>query len=119
MIEVMYPGDIEKITSPDIQAYLHKCFKEIANPLVPEREGYFIYVDEFPLLYRSHHLMYFTLPVIADGLFNHVEGISMEGDIVEVSLLFSNEFLITLVFKGLDKKNLEIITKDRIDEKRD
>lgn len=113
MIEVMYPIDIEKINSSEIQAYLFKRFKEIDYSLMPHIEGYFLYVKEFSLLYERHRLKHFTLPSITEGLFDEVEGVSVEGDIVEVSILFNNEFLMSLVFNSLDEKSLEIITKEK------
>ena len=112
MIEVLQPEDIEKIDVPEVQAYLHKRFKEIDYRLTPHIEGYFLYIDAFLLLYKSNQLKYLILPSITEGLFDKVEGVSVEGDIVEVSLLFNNEFLMSLIFKGLDQKSLEVITKD-------
>ena len=113
IIEVMYPNDIDKISSPEIQAYLYKRFKEIDYSLIPHVEGYFLYVKDFSLLYESHNLNYLILPSIGEGLFDHIEGISVEDDIVEVSLLFNNEFLMSLVFNGSDEKSLEIVTKEK------
>lgn len=119
MIEIMYPNDIEKIISPKIQAYLYKRFKEIDYSLIPHIEGYFLYVKDFSLLHESHRLNHLILPSISEGLFDHVEGVSIEGDIVEVSLVYNNSFLMSLVFNGLDEKSLEIVTKEGKDEKRD
>ena len=117
MIEVMHPSDIEEIDVPEVQAYLHKRFKEIDYGLTPHIEGYFLYVEAFSLLYEKQRLKHLVLPSIAGGLFDRVEGVSVEGDIVEVSLLFNNEFLMSLVFKGLDQKSLEVITKEKKIEK--
>ncbi len=113
MVEVMHSSDIGKIRSPDVQ----KRFTEIDNRLIPQIEGYFLYVEDFSLLYESHQLKHFILPSIKEGLFDRVEGVSVEGDIVEVSLLFNNEFLMSLVFKGLDQESLEVITKEKQIEK--
>ena len=117
MIDVMNPNDIEKIDVPEVQAYLYKRFKEINYTLMPQIEGYFLFVEDFSLLYESHQLMHFILPSIKEGLFDRVEGVSVEGDIVEVSLLFNNEFLMSLIFKGLDQESLEVITKEEKIEK--
>lgn len=116
MIEVMSTNDIGKIDSQEIRTYLHKRFKEIDYALTPNIEGYFLYVKEFTLLYVNHRLTHLVLPSIGEGLFDHVEGVSVEGGIVEVLLSFSNEFLISLVFSGLDEKSLEIITKEKESE---
>lgn len=113
MIEVMCPNDIGKISSPEIRAYLHKRFKEIGYPLIPHIEGYFLYVQDFSLLYESHVLKHLILPSIAEGLFDKIEGVTVDGDILEVSLLFNNEFLMSLVFFGLDEMSLEIMTKEK------
>ncbi len=112
MIEVMNTNDIEKIDVPEIQAYLYKRFKEIDYTLIPQIEGYFLYVEAFSLLLTRHRLKHLILPSIADGLFDRIEGVSVEGDIVEVSLLFNNEFFMSLVFNGLDEKSLEIVNKE-------
>ncbi len=117
MIEVMYSEDIEKINAPAVQVYLHKRFKEIDHTLIPHIEGYFLYVEDFSLLLTSHRLKHLVLPSIAEGLFDRVEGMALEGEIVEVSLLFNNEFLMSLVFHGLDQKSLEVITKEKKIEK--
>jgi len=117
MIEVMTPNDIEEINVPEVQAYLYKRFKEIAYTLIPQIEGYFLYVEDFSLLYESHQLMHIILPSIEEALFDRLEGLSVEGDIVEVSLLFNNEFLISLVFKGLDQESLEVISGESKSEK--
>ena len=114
MIEVMHPNDIEKIDVPELQVYLRKRFKEIDYTLIPHVEGYFLYVEDFSLLLESHRLKYLILPSLADGLFNDVEGVSEEGDIVEVSLLFNNEFLLSLIFKSIDQRNLSIIRGEKI-----
>lgn len=112
MVEVMNTKDIEKITSTEMQTYLFKRFKEINYHLIPHVEGYFLYVEDFTSLYKSHQLSHLILPSISEGLFDHVEGVSIDGDIVEVSLLFNNEFLMSLVFNGLDVKSLVMITKE-------
>jgi len=117
MIEVMYLRDVKKIDNPEVASYLCKRFKEIDYTLIPQIEGYFLYVEDFSLLLESHRLKYLILPSIAEGLFNDIEGVSVEGDIVEVSLLFNNEFLMSLVFNSLDQKSLEIITKEKNIEK--
>lgn len=112
MIEVMSINDIESITSAPMRKYLFKRFEEIGT-LNPPTEGYFLIVNDFALLQERQPLHYMCLPSIAEGLFDHIEGISVEGDIVEVSLLFNNEFLMSLVFNGLDEKSLEIVTKEK------
>ena len=59
----------------------------------------------------SHRLSYVTLPSISEGLFRNIEGITIKGDIVEVSLLFCNEFLLSVIFYRLNAKSLDLITK--------
>ena len=110
MIEVMTQSDIAKVDVLAVQTYLHKRFKELEYLLNPITEGYFIYVKDFTSLQVSHRLTYVTLPSIAEGLFRHIEGITIKEDIVEVSLLFNNEFLLSLIFYGLDANSLNLIT---------
>ena len=112
MIEVMSINDIGSITSVAMRKYLFKRFEEIGT-LNPQTEGYFLVVNDFALLQERQPLHYVCLPSIAEGLFDEVEGVSVEGNIVEASLLFGNEFLMSLVFNGLDEKSLEIVTKEK------
>jgi len=117
MIEVMYLRDIEKIDDPEVVSYLQKRFQEIDHVLHPQTEGYFLYVEDFSTLYEEHKQHYFTLPSIDKGLFDRVEKVDIKGDIVEVSLLFNNEFMMSLIFYALDQKSLESITKGEKIEK--
>ncbi len=110
MVEVMTQSDILKINLPQVQNYLERRFKELEYPLQPSTEGYFIYVEDFTALQVSHRLTFVTLPSIAEGLFRHIEAISIKDDIVEVSLLFNNEFLLSLIFYRLDTDSLNLIT---------
>lgn len=112
MIEVMSINDIGSITSAAMRKYLFKRFEEIGT-LNSQTEGYFLVVNDFALLQERQPLHYVCLPSISDGLFDHVEGVAVEGDIVEVSLLFNNEFLMSLIFSDLDEKSLEIVTKEK------
>ena len=112
MIEVMYPRDIEKIDNPEVARYLHKRFLEIDYTLHPQTEGYFLYVEAFTSLYKNHIQHYFTLPSISEGLFDRVENIEIENGVVEVSLLFNNEFMISLIFHNLTAEELQVITKE-------
>ena len=112
MIEVMYLRDIEKITDPEVESYLHKRFQEIAHTLHPQTEGYFLYVEDFNSLYQKNMQRYFTLPSIDEGLFERVEKVDRQGNIVEVSILFNNEFMMSLIFHNLTQEQLKIITKE-------
>ena len=116
MIEVMYVRDVKKIDDPEVASYLHTRFQEIDHILHPQTEGYFLYVEKFQLLYERHIQHYFTLPSIEEGLFERVEAVDIHGDIVEVSLLFNNEFMMSLVFYKLKQEYLEIITKESKNE---
>ena len=111
MVEVMNEKDIAKIDLLPVHTYLHKRFKELEHPLEPSTEGYFIYVKDFTTLQVSHRLTYVTLPSISEGLFRHIEAITIKDDIVEVSLLFSNQFLLSVIFYRLDTKSLNLIMK--------
>jgi hypothetical protein len=112
MIEVMYPRDIEKINDPVVASYLHKRFQEMDHILHPQTEGYFLYVEEFSSLHQRHSQHYFTLPSIDEGLIDSVENVKIEGNIVEVSILFNNEFMMSLIFHNLTSEQLQIITKE-------
>jgi hypothetical protein len=112
MIEVFQMMDIANIGIGEVKDYLYRRFKEIGYELDPQREGYFVYVDDFSMLYEHHHLTYFTLPSLDEGLLNCIEAIDREDDLVEVSLLFNNEFLISLVFYKLQSSHLHILQKE-------
>ena len=112
MIEVMYIRDIEKIDNPEVASYLHKRFQEMDHILHPPTEGYFLYVEDFSSLHKKNIQHYFVLSSIDDGLFNSVENVDIQGSIVEVSLLFNNEFIISLIFHNLTQEQLKIIIKE-------
>ena len=112
MIEVMYPRDIEKINNSEVASYLHKRFQEIDHTLHPQTEGYFLYVEEFSSLYKKNIQHYCVLPSIDEGLFDSVEKVDIQGLIVEVSLLFNNEFMMSLIFHNLTSEQLQIIRKE-------
>jgi len=112
MVEVMYPRDIEKINDPEVASYLHKRFQEIDHVLHPQTEGYFLYVEAFTSLYKKNTQYYLVLPSIQEGLFNKIENVEVENGVVEVSLLFNNEFMISLIFHNLTAEELQVITKE-------
>ncbi len=116
MIEVMHLRDVEKIDNPEVASYLHKRLQEIDHILHPQTEGYFLYVEEFTSLYKKNIQHYFVLPSIEEGLFERVESIDIQGDIVEISLLFNNEFMMSLIFYKLKQEYLEVITKENKNE---
>ena len=113
MIEVMYLRDAKKIDNPEVASYLRKRFKVIDHVLHPQTEGYFLYVEDFSSLYKNNIQHYFVLPSIDDGLFDSVENVDIQGSIVEVSLLFNNEFMMLLIFHNLTQEQLKIITKEK------
>ncbi len=114
MIEVMYLRDVEKIDNPEVASYLQKRLQEIDHILHPQTEGYFLYVEEFTSLYKKNMQHYFTLSSIDEGLFERVESVDIQGDIVEVSILFNNEFMMSLIFHNLTQEQLKIITKEEM-----
>jgi len=116
MIEVMYLRNVEKIDNPEVTSYLQKRLQEIDHILHPQTEGYFLYVEEFTSLYKKNIQHYFTLPSIDEGLFDRVEKVDIQGLIVEVSILFNNEFMMSLIFYKLKQEYLEIITKENKNE---
>ena len=113
MIEVMYLRDVEKIDDLEVASYLHKRLQDIDHILHPQTEGYFLYVEDFTSLYKKNIQHYFVLPSIEEGLFNSVENIDVQGNILEVSLLFNNEFMISLIFHNLTQEQLKIIRKEK------
>ena len=112
MIELMYLRDLEKIDNPEVASYLQKRFQEIDHVLHPQTEGYFLYVENFSSLYEKHTQHYFTLPSIDEGLFERVEKVDIQGNIIEVSILFNNEFMMSLIFHNLTEDQLQIIAKE-------
>ncbi len=116
MIEVMYLRDVEKIDNPEVASYLQKRFQDIDHVLHPQSEGYFLYEEDFTSLYEKNTQHYFVLPSIDEGLFDRVEKVEIQGNIVEVSILFNNEFMISLILHNLSQEYLEIITKEKKNE---
>ena len=110
MIEVMYLKDIEKIDDSKVKKYLHKRFQELNHVLSPQSEGYFLYVEDFNSLHINHRQHNFTLPSIAEGMLESIENVTVQDNIVEVSLLFNNEFMISLILHDLTLEQLALIT---------
>ncbi len=106
MVEIFQPQDVLDVSPISVQRYLLTRFTEIGYTLNPKSEGYFIYVDDFTELTQTQSLSYITLPSLEEGLFSSVEDITIKGDIVEVSLLFNNEFLLSLIFYKIDLADL-------------
>lgn len=108
MIEILDDNDINRIASQRVREHLHKRFQEIGGIQNPSVEGYFVYVDDFEQLYHRNMLRFVDLPGIEDGILKYNEGVLQYGEIVEVSILFNNEFLLTLVLDDLgeDQKSL-------------
>ena len=113
MIEVMYLKDVDKIDNPEVANYLQKRFQEINHVPHPQSEGYFLYVENFSSLYEKRTQHYFVLPSIDEGLFERVEKVDIQGNIIEVSILFNNEFMISLILYNLPQEYLKIITKEK------
>ncbi len=109
LFELFSLKEVEKLPHPVLKQYLKTRFKEIGGIKRPGVEGYFVYVEHFSALYQRNALRYVTLSSIAEGLFSNIEGISFKQDIVEVSLLFNNEFLLTLVFYQLDEESRSLL----------
>ena len=109
LYELFTINDVERLPHPILKQYLKERFEEIGGIKAPRVDGYFVYVENFKILYQRNALRYVTLSSIAEGLFRNIEGVTIKQDIVEVSLLFNNEFLITLVFYGLDEESLSMI----------
>lgn len=97
IIEVIEIEDIEKIDSTEIKAYLKKRFRQLYYPLRPAIDGYFLYVDNPALFDQEHTLRHVILPTVEQGLFRHIEGVKIGHNIIEISLLFNNEFLLSIV----------------------
>ena len=106
MVEIFQPQDVLDVSPISVQRYLLTRFTEIGYTLNPRSEGYFIYVDDFTELTQTQSLSHITLPSLENGLFSSVEDITIKGDIVEVSLLFNNEFLLSLIFYKIDDEDL-------------
>ncbi len=110
MIEILTKRDIGKVSQPQVQSYLTKKFTEVRDNLNPSAGGHFIYVEDFTQLYNQHRLRYVTLPSIDTGLFNTVEAVTIRDKVVEVSVFFNHECLLTLIFYDLSSNYLEVIT---------
>jgi len=97
MIEITKPEEVNVIKSAKIRIYLKRRLREVGYELNPLTEGSFLYVEDPQELQQSHRLLGVTLPSMEQGLFSTVEAISIELDIIEISLLFNNEYLLSIV----------------------
>ena len=97
MIEVTNLEEVSAIKSPKIRDYLQRRLKEVGYELNPKREGSFLYVENPELLEHKHYLVGVTLPSIGEGLLTQREAVTIKLDIIEISLLFNNEYLLSIV----------------------
>ena len=97
MIEITKLEEIKAIESAKIRIYLKKRLREVGFELNPLTEGSFLYVEDPGELEQSHKLQGVTLPSIEQGLFSNIETITADLDIFEISLLFNNEYLLSLI----------------------
>lgn len=113
MVEVVEIQDIEKIDSGEIKTYLKKRFEQLQYPLRAAIDGYFLYVDNPALFDQEHTLRHVTLPTIEQGLFRHIEGVEIEDNTIEISLLRNNEFLLSIVLpkSHCDDKFLQMVNQ--------
>jgi len=109
LVEIQRLTDIDKVHDLQVQQYLQKRFNEIQGIDTPVSEGYFVFVEDFKELYYRNNLQHTSLLSIDEGLFNNVEDIHIKHGIMEVSLLFNNEFLLSLVFYRPDPSILSKI----------
>ncbi len=97
MIEITKLEEIKAIESAKIRIYLKKRLREVGFELNPLTEGSFLYVEDPEELEQSHKLQGVTLPSIEQGLFTHIEAVTVHLGIFEISLLFNNEYILSIV----------------------
>ncbi len=99
MFEITKPEEINAIKSPRIRLYLKRRLREIGYTLNPLSEGSFLYVDDPELLYQSHRLIAVNLSSIEQGLFSKIETTVVHLGIIEVTLLYNNEYTLSIVLE--------------------
>jgi len=99
MIEITTPLEIKLVSNEIIRTYLQHRFKEIGTPPNPLTEGSFVYVEDFHQLSQPHSLIGVTLPSIEQGLFAQTEAVAVFNGIIEITLLFNNEYLLSIVLE--------------------
>ena len=114
MIEITKLEEIKAIESVKIRIYLKRRLKEIGYELNPLTEGSFLYVEDPQAFQQSHKLQGVTLPSIEQGLFTHIEAVTVHLGIFEISLLFNNEYLLSVIIssKSCSEEFLRLISMD-------
>ena len=97
MIEITKPEEVNVIKSAKIRIYLKRRLMEVGYELNPLIDGSFLFLEEAEELQQSHKLLGVTLPSIEQGLFTHIEAVTVHLGIFEISLLFNNEYLLSIV----------------------
>jgi len=118
MIEITKPEEINSIESAKIRTYLKRRLREVGYELNSQTEGSFLYVEDPKLLHHSHRLCGVTLPSIEQGLFTSVEAVTVHLGIFEISLLFNNEYLLSIVVdeNRCSEEFLQLISMDEFNE---
>ena len=114
MIEITKLEEIKDIESVKIRTYLKKRLREVGYELNPQTEGSFLYVKDPELFHHSQKLSGVTLPSIEQGLFSSVEAVTVHLGIFEISLLFNNEYLLSIVVdeNSCSEEFLQLISMD-------
>ncbi len=97
MIEITKTEDIKAIKSAKIRIYLKRRLGEVGYRLNPQTEGSFIFIEDPLELQQSHKLQGVTLPSVEQGFFTQIESVFVYLDIIEISLLFNNEYMLSVV----------------------
>ena len=119
MIEITKPEEIKAIESAKIRIYLKRRLMEVDYQLNVLSEGSFLYLESPELLHQSHKLKGVTLPSIEQGLFSNIEAVTVHLGIFEISLLFNNEYLLSIIVEenSCSEEFLQLISMDAFNEK--
>jgi len=98
MIEILNRADIQNVKDEKIKEYLEYSFKRLPNNFEYPEYGYFVVIETIQELEsNSIKLSKINLPSIDNGLFDFVELVEIQNEIVEVVILYDNDYGVSFI----------------------
>lgn len=98
MIEILHRSDIEKIVDDRIKDYLLYSFLRLPEDYIYPDYGYFVVIESIKDLESDLiKLSTISLPNIENGLFDDIELVEIQDEIIELVILYDNDFGVSLI----------------------
>lgn len=110
MIEILSKTDINKVMDIKLRDYLVYSFNRLPEDYIYPEYGYFIIIEDFKEL-NSHkiELSNYTINSIQDGMFEDINIVEINGEIIEILVFVDNEISVSFIMYEniIDKETRE------------